>query len=399
MELIITCAVAVVAATLGALVTHWLKSSKPWLGIIAISRDDRQLVTVSTELQNLTQDCNWLKGIERSEVPLRTLVDLKEKIQELLHGLKSSLKLAEDFEESLRSDDLPNNELRTSLVTFLADEMVLSSLLGMFRRQTLPLPEESSLQLPEQPLLEGNDLTKEGHNEKLYVVDVDDGKILIRPGTVYAGQAALSRTRALGHILQYGLQDHLRAIVSAVAKDSQADFQRCLEIKERLADTIQARRLMVRAQITNMGGSPEHLEPFGILRVHTTGKPVAPIIVSVQKAEIYEPGFDMIPSMLDLMEGMARKQGVQSARIAPGQKDEPIYVVVKPGDVVECELSTIEPVEDAEIFAALQNGMLSCELVLRRSGRKRRKWVTSARQILGFQISSEKREELLSHIG
>ena len=105
---------------------------------------------------------------------------------------------------------------------------------------------------------------------------------------------------------------------------------------------------------------------------------------------------DDLVRMMDIVEGFAKKQGVQPARTPSAYKAMPEYVVVKPGTLVSVELATIDLIEDDNLVTALENGMLSCQLILRRSGKKFMGTIKSKDLIMGTGLSKEKRNELIS---
>lgn len=395
MNIVTGLVIGIISASAGVIIAYFLHKSRPWLGIVSVLRDDHQLVPISDEFRKLVGKCHWLDLYRQSEAPLSKLIATGDAINDLLPRLKSALRIAEDLEAKLLTEETTPQEFRTSFGAFMASSISINCLLGKFRRQDLPVPDETQISEQTQPILQGEDFTDGTTEDKVYVLKTGTTRILVHPGTQFIGQSALARTRTLGRILHYGMRSPLLPIVTAVRNELQSDFKTMLEIKERMNDIVQARRLIVRAQITNTGATPEHLEPFGVLKIHTTGRPVDPIIVSVQKAETYEPGADVVPHMMAILEGLAEKQEVQIPSSVTNYDQGPQYVVVKPGDVVACELCTIDTIDNPEIVSALQNGMLSCELLMRRSSKRLRKWLVSDRQILGYTINQEKRNELL----
>ena len=174
----------------------------------------------------------------------------------------------------------------------------------------------------------------------------------------------------------------------------QADVHILYDLNESLKKLIHSRRLKVQVKISNTGGSPANIEPFGILKINSGGKPIKPLLISVQNYRVYEAGVEELPRMMQILEDMAKKQGVSSIRTPSTVKQIPEYIVIKPGDLVDVELISIYSIEDSSIITALESGILSSQVILKQADGRRSKFVKSEYQVMGLNISSDKRNEL-----
>jgi len=392
--ILITSISAVVAAILGVLLTVWVKRSKPWLGVTSINRDDRHLVPVGEQLRLLVNNCRWVHSGIREHTPLQRLVEVYNDAEWGIDCCKDSLDKIGRFAKAIEEGFGSETQKREALKSFLKNDIIIQVLSAITRRGLLALPDHLDIDPNAKPLLLGDDLTKPEMEEKGFLLYAEDERVFLRAGPGTVGREILKRFKVLGEVFQYFVDQYIPVVLEGLKVHIQKDLQSVLEIKERLGDTIKSRKLVVRAQIANLGGSPEQIEPFGVLKLSSGGKPVEAVLVAVRDFRVYEAGMESVPRMVQLVEGMANKAGVESARTAPDDESGPGYIVAKPGDIVQVELTTLTPIEDSSVLDALEAGMLGCKLILRRANRGVRKWLVSNSIVLGEAVNQERENEL-----
>ena len=82
--------------------------------------------------------------------------------------------------------------------------------------------------------------------------------------------------------------------------------------------------------MTNIGGSPETIEPYGLLRLQSAGKTIDPMLVAVQDYRMYEAGMEDLPRMMGYMEGLAEKQKVEIPQSSQRERGIPEDIVIRP---------------------------------------------------------------------
>jgi len=307
---------------------------------------------------------------------------------------KDSLDKIGRFAKAIEEGFGSETQKREALKSFLKNDIIIQVLSAITRRGLLALPDHLDIDPNAKPLLLGDDLTKPEMEEKGFLLYAEDERVFLRAGPGTVGREILKRFKVLGEVFQYFVDQYIPVVLEGLKVHIQKDLQSVLEIKERLGDTIKSRKLVVRAQIANLGGSPEQIEPFGVLKLSSGGKPVEAVLVAVRDFRVYEAGMESVPRMVQLVEGMANKAGVESARTAPDDESGPGYIVAKPGDIVQVELTTLTPIEDSSVLDALEAGMLGCKLILRRANRGVRKWLVSNSIVLGEAVNQERENEL-----
>jgi len=383
---------ALVAATVAAFLTAWLRRSRPWAAITSIHRDDTQLVPVPNDLVTAINTNPWFPISLSEESPLRRIMAIGQKATSSIEGCKRIIASVDATGETLhKSRD--QHAVAGQLTKLLANGTFRSVMELMNQGDRLPIPENLEVPETQRPVLATEEVvTDEGTTKALLFLDASGKRYPIELGLT---RQTIERTKKLGSILQFALDPHLSNILATIRTAMQADLQVLLEIRERVDDLIRSRRLVVRAQITNLGGTPENIEPYGLLRLRSAGKRIEPMIVAVHDYRTYEAGMEDLPRMMQFLEGLAEKQDIEIPQASQKERGVPQYLVIRPGDIVQADLVTLEPVEDEAIIEGLENGILSCQLMLRRSGRTVATWVSSKPQVLGLSLNPERRAELL----
>ncbi len=388
---------AILAAFVGALLTIWLKRGRPWLGIKSVDRDDRHLVPIPAGVKDLVnRQSRWVGRLQGDNAPLYRFKDTFDRAQQAADLCKVPLDSTRRLRDQVKAGFSSQTAKKAAIGEFLSDSVAVQVLSGMAIRGMLPVPERIELPDATEPLLLGDDMTTVDGEEKGFLIYSGSNNVFLRAGGGTIGFQILKRFRTLGHILQYGVETPLASVLEALDSELQTDLQALLEIKERLADVVKSRALIIRAEMFNYGATPVHIDPFGVLKVNSGGKAIKPFLVTVQDFRVYEPGAEELPRLMQLIEGLSDKIGVSSARTPSDRRDSPEYVVLPPGSIVNVELATMGTVEDESVVDALRAGMLSCQLILKRPNKLFWKWVRSDVLILGEALNEEKREGLMS---
>jgi hypothetical protein len=385
---------AVVAAVVGAFFGSWLRRSHPWAGIITISRDDSDLVAVPADLV-ATFLRRPLEQVQSQRMPLRRLRQLHEEAKtsaDVAGRVLDRFRDARTKIEDRRADvDTKSRMMRA----ILGDSSIFSNISYVCRTGQLALP--ASVQVPDGSarLVQAEDCTSDASSEKAYVFYVDQGaKAVLRPGDGPVGQQMLMRIRNIGLVIEYQLEPHFSLLMSAVEREINADLRRFAEIRDRTADLIKSRSLVVRVHVTNTGGTPEHLGAHALLQLRGGGRPLQPVIATVRASRLHEAGFEDVQHMIDVVEGLAAKQGVEAPGERKTAKGGTQYVVVKPGDTVEVDLYTEGLVDQEHVISALEQGMLGARVILERMGRRWNRWLSTDWMVLGEAINEQKEREL-----
>lgn len=389
-EIVFTIFGAVLAAIIGSLFTMWLQRSQPWIGLISVDRDDTHLIQISQEIIKLTNENQWIRNefkLKETE-PLYKLFEYTEYLDNLIKGMREALDALGNLEQLMKQKDPKVDEQKEVIEKLLSSSIIKFALEFMIQRDELPLPTDVEVPPSSLPILRSEENSPFGE----FVVYGAKGTYYFRQ---IRGNNTLQKVRLAIKIFQHFLSPSLLEMAQSLKYEIQQEHQKLLEIRERLKDAVSSRNLIIKAQIANMGGSPEHIEPFGILKIKSAGKPINPSLVSVRRFSVFEPGTEEVDRMAEVIEGLAKKQGVQISRTPNSHKTMPEYVVVKPSTLVSVELVTIDLIEDDNLVNALENGMLSCQLILIRSGKKFFKTLASKDLVMGTGLSQDKRDELM----
>ena len=376
---------AILGTIFGVILKRWYDRSRPWVGLPSIQRDDRYLVELSRDVFELL---SRFVDLESQRVPLLELVQAFERLGETISSIKATIEVIDTFRAKT------TNRNPEDLVTLLEDTNFWSQLNRLNRMFALPLPQEP-IGGQGEPLLETEDFTQGNSEERSFLIETRNRRLLLIPGEGPISERALSNTRTLGQVLRYWVEPFCSQIVARVEQKLQSDLHISLELREQLTDLIATRRLLINARIVNLGAAPEHIRPYGALKLASAGREIEPIPVAIDSFQAYEPGLEEMGRMMDLVEGIADKQGVRLARTSRRDSTIPEHVVVRPGDVVALELVTEDPVNDDAVVEALQKGMLSAQLVLERVGPRWRKWLHTKPLIIGMTQNATDRARLL----
>ena len=383
---VIPAAAAILASLLTVFISRWHSRSRPWVGISSIQRDDRFLVQLPDEVVGLLSST---MDIDSRNVPLKTLLRVSDSVTESIPVIKATIEHVDDYQKNAK------NRQRKDLIALLENSIFWRQLNSLNRRSYLPLPQTID-ENETKPLLESADFTESNTEEPTILIETNNKRLLLVAGSGMLSNKAISNTKALGHVIKNWIEPYFSQIVEIVKQEVQNDLHQYLELKDRLKDLIMTRRLLINARIVNLGGEPEHISPFGMLNLHSAGRKIDPIPIVIDSFKTYEPGMDEMDRMISLIEGLADKQGVKSARLSKRDSTTPEYVVVRPGDVIAIELITEHPVNDNAVVDALQKGMLSAELLLERKNKKIKKWIFTKPLIVGTMQNESDRTILLN---
>ena len=284
-EIVISVVGAVSAAVIGSLFTMWLQRSQPWIGLVSVDRDDSHLVPISQELEKLSNESRWIpanfKLVETA--PLHKLIEYTDYIEDLIQQARKALDSLNNVDQLLKQRDSKVDEQKQVVENLLSNSLIQYVLHAMISRDELPLPNTLELSSTNLPLLRSSEFVASDSSERGIFIYGTKDRYYISAGKGFVGDETLEKIRLTVKIFQYFVSPKITDIDQALKDEIQREYQRLLEIRERLKDAVRSRKLVIKAQIANMGGSPEHIEPFGILKIKSAGKPINPSVVSVQK--------------------------------------------------------------------------------------------------------------------
>lgn len=374
---------AILAAGLGVSLANWYNRSRPWVALASIRRDDRDLVYIPAEIQPLL---SRVLGSQNAGVPLRKLIDGLEAVDAMIPRRKRALqRLTNVIGDSQRDFE--------TITDVIEDSVVWQTLSYLNNSAELRLPSEPPAPPDQTALLRAADLTQEGRDDRLFLIETKEKRLILLPSQTPVPEDFFERTRALGQILQFWVEPAISDILRQVQDEIQRELQNDLERRERLKELISSRKLIVAAKVVNLGDEPLHVSPYGMLVIKSGGREIAPIPVVIESFEVYEPGIEEMIKAVDLIEHLAKRQGVQGAAVRQGE-NVPEFVVAKKGDLITADLVTETPIDDEGIVNAMEQGMLSVQLLLRTAGRRGR-WLTTQRLVMGMTQSDQERTELL----
>ena len=207
-------------------------------------------------------------------------------------------------------------------------------------------------------------------------------------------EEALKRTHKLGVILSSFSLNEIIPILDSMKNYLNNEIHLTMNLKDKINNLVISRRLMIKVKVSNTGGTPVQIEPYGLLKVKSSGKPIKPMIIEATKYSTQEPGTEELSRMMQIVEGMASKMGVESSFSPSSFKASPEYIIVNPGTMVEIELYTIGQIDDSQVVSALESGILSSQVILKKANSKRNNIIISDYQTMGMTISEEKINEL-----
>ncbi|GMV05702.1 MAG: hypothetical protein AMXMBFR53_19790 [Gemmatimonadota bacterium] len=385
---------SVVAIVIGGFLGHLLARSRPWAGIVAISRNEAELVSVPAEFMAVYTGRS-VQEVGADRLTLKKLYEIRKDASDNAEGAKRALEACNAAIARFEATGLSQDEKKEAIYSFIGNSSIWSNLNHLMRFGRIPLPDKLDDDIrAAEPLVQVEDATTSPGNQAV-VVYGKTGKNLLVPGSGPYGDVALERLRKVGNIIQYFHQPWIGRVARAIAEEIESDLKRYLRLREGVDDLIQERNLVIRVHVTNVGARPEHIGSHGLLLLSSGGRPVKPIVVAVKDARLYEPGLEQLDHTVAVAEAMAVKQGASvPERVSPiGATAQ--FSVVSPGTVVQLELHTIEPIEDRAVIQALQDGMLGTRVVLERVGRRWGKWLRTDVLVLGESLSAQKRELLI----
>lgn len=385
---------AIIAAVLGAFFGSWLRRSRLWAGIVAISRDDSDYVLIPSELV-----ATYLRRpVEHSQpdrVSLRRLRKMHEDSKSSAEVARRALDRFREAKAKLDDRNVDSETKGTTLRAILGDSSIFSNISFVCRAGLLAFPTPLRVSGEASSVVQAEDCTTGESGEKAYVFYVGQGaKVVLRPGPGPVGQQMVTRIRNIGLVIEHKLEPHFSHLMDAVEQEISGDLQRFLELRDRTADLIKSRNLVVRVHVTNTGGTPEHLGSHALLQLRGGGRSLRPVLASVRANRLHEAGLQDVQHMLEVIDGIAEKQGVETPGERKTAKGEIQFVTVKPGDTVEVDLYTEGLVEQEHVISALEQGMLGACVVLERMGRRWRRWLRTDWMVLGETISEQKKREL-----
>lgn len=386
---------AIISAIIGVILANWYKRSKPWIGISSIDRDDSTFIDIDSDIiqlyiQSIYYNSDPLKSSEplykiRNEINMveGSLSTFKETVTEINKFLiKLDNGISSNFEKRQALSELFSNNLFLNVLSFLNDTNQLT-ITGQFE----PVEDDNTV-------IKIETFNDQSSNSQGIVMYGDKSRHYISIGGIITEQA-IKRTEKLGKVFSNFHINEIRNVLNLVKNTLSNEIQISLDIKDRLDKLIQSRRLLVKVKVSNIGGSPLQFEPHGILNIKKSGKEIKPIIIEAVNYRTHEPGTEELAKMMQIIEGMAEKQGVSSSYSPEAYRKSPEYIVVNPGAIVEIDLDTISQFDDPQIIAALETGLLSSQVILVQANKKRNKYVKSDFQSMGLTISQDKLNELM----
>ncbi|MFH1893982.1 MAG: hypothetical protein ABIK83_15020 [Candidatus Zixiibacteriota bacterium] len=384
---------AVVAAMIGVLLGYWLRRSKPWAGIVSITRNDTDLVVVPIEFTAVYARRS-AGEVQIQRLPLRRLVKINEDSKTNSDGAKRALELFREARGKLENDACDQETKRKALRSLLGDDAIFGNISYLCRGGQFALPADVEAAGDTTSLIQAEDCTADESNDKAYVFYVDHGRAVLRPGDGPVGQQQLARIRTFGQVIQHLVQPHFSQLLDAVEREISEDLQRYVELRDRSSELIKGRNLIVRVQVTNTGGSSEHFSAHALLQLRGGGRSLSPVIATIRSSRLHEPGYEDVQHMVGVIDGIAAKQGVEAPTERSGARSTPQFVVVKPGDTIEIDLHTSGLSQQESAITALEQGMLGARVILERLTKKRFKWLKTDWTVLGETISEDKKNEL-----
>ena len=392
MDLLIPSVSAIIAAILGVFLSTWFLRSKLWVSISSVERDDTILVNIPEKTMELVQRCYYNVGITKMQIPLHELISAHKQTAGLIGSIEDSIKILNSFNRNLISTDDKEKYTSSLLSNYLIRMRIGNELLA----GSLPLPNILELDNEKEntPVILSDDFTDPENENKGIVFYIKNGSYSINFGNNFIGNIVKGRIKTLNKIIQYFMNPYLNDIIEFIRKELQNDLDLIDEIQQNISNLIHSRKLKVNVKISNIGGKPANIDPYGILKIRSIGEPVKPIIVIIQDYHVYEPGSTEFPKMMEVIEGLAKNQGISTTRTPSTMKSIPEYIVVKPGDLIDVELVTMNPIDDDSIIASLEAGYLPCQIILKRVDRKYLTYFKSKEQTMGYKVSDKKMKEL-----
>lgn len=395
-NIILTATFTIIAAIIGALLSRWFLRSKIWLNITSIDQDDTVLIDLSPEIIKLSHTSHYRTvQLSGSQVPLHEVISTYTNSSVVLKLLKESLDKLNDFDKKLDNKTVGQEDKIKDLTELFSDNLINQILEGKISNGTLPLPDKLDIDVSTMPLVVSEEFTKPENQTKGLIVYGKQNSFSIRLGDGLIGNVVLNRTRIFNQIIQYFVEPYIKKVINTIIEEIKSDIHIIYDLNEKLKELLHSQRLKVKVKISNTGGTPVNISPFSILKINSGGKAINPILISAQNYRSYEAGVEDLPRMMQIMEGMAKKQGVKSIRTPSTEKHIPEYIVIKPGDLVDVELISIDPIEDRSIITALESGILSSQVIMKRADSVLNKVIKSEYQTMGLKINPDTRKDLL----
>lgn len=395
-EILIPAVAAILAAFIGVFLSNWYKRGKPWIGISSIDRDDSTLVEVGDDVIELYHSSTYFNGIPiRQYEPLYKLKNQVIEVSNAKTMFEETFTMIDSFLKKAKEGYLSELEKRQALSILLSNQFFMSTLQFLNKTNNLPLSVEESQQLnTEQKSLLKLEKYEDKTNKQFGVILYGDKTRFYITIDGIITEESIKRTHKLGAILSSFSLNEILPILEYMKTYLNNEIQISLNIGDKINRLIISRRLMVKVKVSNTGGTPVHIEPYGLLKVKSSGKPVPPMIIEVAKYNSQEPGAEELSKMMQIFEGMASKMGIESSFSPSSLKTSPEYIIVNPGALIEIELYTIGQIEDSQIVNALESGILSSQVILKKANSKKNNIIKSDYQTMGVTISQEKINEL-----
>ena len=297
-ELIIPAIAAVFAAGLGVFLTNWYKRSKPWIGISSINRDDSSFVGIPKKVIELyDQSISYYLSPLRKKEPLYKLKDEENRMSELLEKFNETLSIINGIEQKLQRDIRTQSEKEEVLVALLKDDVFMRLLqflnsIGKFSNIHLDDDSKNSktkdfqydnsthsnstdIQLDDDSTNNNNILRVESfydqtRNEGGAILYGLRSRFMI---TVSGGitMDTLQRTSNLALIFSTFHGGKIAKILNQIKLYLNKEIEFTKSIKTSLSELITSRKLLIKVKISNLGGSPINIEPYGLLNIKPSG--------------------------------------------------------------------------------------------------------------------------------
>lgn len=394
-DAILTAAAALLAAFLGVICTNWYNRPRPWLGLSSVDRDDTSLIEIPNEVTEISEVCNWTSSV-KNQITLYQLKEYKDNIAETIVSMKTLSRDISDILPILNKDVQTDGEKIEIVRTILGNRLIRQIVESNLQRGAFALP--NSIEKTSPSLFKTEEVLDSGEvSEKGIVLYNQAHKFVLVAGKGFVLQDTIDKTRQLAEVFNKFQVEYIKKIIDIVNSELQIDIQHCYDLEKSLSSLLKSRKLKVKAKLSNLGAKPIHIHPFGLLQIFTASdKKVDPLTIKAVGYRLNGAGMEEFPRMIQLVEGLANKQGVVSSRTPADIKDVSEFIIANPGTLVEIDFTTLEEnVLDESTISALEEGVLSSQIIIIRADNG--KQIKSQVQTSGVGISNELKN-ILSNI-
>ncbi len=404
-EIIIKSIPSLISVIVGIFIGQWFNRSKIWIGLKKIRRCNDHLVEIESDIQELTRVIPYVEYIRESQVSIKYLMSYTKQLNRILLDMENANEILSDVWSKLSKTLTEFEEKRELLLLFLGNKFICDTLLDKIINNTLPLPDSNTLGIQEEKeIVYGEDFT-DNNNEKVkgFIIKSSGFVYSFSHGAKFYDQKTLEDLRIITKILKYFAQPHIEQIVKHLKQFTENKIKIIKELQAKVEEKIKiSRKIIIEAQVNNLGGKPEQIDPHGLLEIKYGAKPIDPIIVSIRDFIPYEAGMEELSRMVKLHEKFIQKQSNNTIRISEKLKDTPVYITISPHQSLSVELisSDVIGTEHENAIEALEKGVLSAKLVMSNCKKNwfgKLKWFSSQELIMGETLDDKRKKELLKY--